>query len=55
MEKLRREQTWAERKEEGPHAVEWHEKVDSEEASWNDGIEEEEVGSSLCIPKIWLN
>lgn len=39
----------------GPHAVDWHEKVVSEEASWNDGIEEEEEGSTLCIPKIWLN
>lgn len=34
---------------------EWYEKGDSEEANWNDGKEEEEEGSSLCIPKIWLN
>lgn len=49
----RREQTCAERKEEGP--LEWHEKVESEEASWNDVIAEEEEGSTLCTPKIWLN
>lgn len=50
------EQTCAERKEEGPRAVVWHEKVDSEEASWNAGIEEEEEeGLTRCIPKIWLN
>lgn len=30
--------------------------MDSEEARWNDGIEEEEEeGSILCSPKIWLN
>lgn len=46
------EQTCAEGKVEG---VEWHEKVVSEVASWNDGREEEEEGSILCIPKIWLN
>lgn len=50
------EQTCAERKGEGPRAVVWHEKLDSEEASWNDGIEEEEEeeedGSTRCIPKI---
>lgn len=45
------EQTCTEGKVEG---VEWHEKVVSE-ASWNDGREEEEEGSILCIPKIWLN
>lgn len=47
------EQTCAERKEEGPRAVVWHEKVDSEEVSWNAGIEEEEEeGLTRCIPKI---
>lgn len=47
--------TCAERREEGPHGPEWHKKSVSEEVSWNDGIEEEEEGASLCIPKIWLN
>lgn len=45
----------AERKEEGPHAAEWHVKEDSDEASWNDGVEAEEEGLDLCIPKIWLS
>lgn len=45
-------QTCADGKEEG---VEWQEKVVSEAASWNDGREEEDIGSSLCIPKIWLS
>lgn len=48
-------QTCAERKEEGPHAAEWHVKEDSDEASWNDGVEVEEEGLDLCIPKIWLS
>lgn len=46
------QQTCAEGKVGG---VEWQEKVVSEVASWNDGREEEEVGSILCIPKIWLS
>lgn len=49
------QQTCAEGKEEGPYAAEWYDKVDSEEVSWNDGVEEEEEVSTLCIPKIWLN